>query len=94
MELIFSPDDSGTKRATGHATATYSSDAENETVVETTQGELASIFENSGVDNLAGTDEPVEAAVDDPLAYRDFLILDAGEIVFDEIHERPSERTA
>ena len=91
MQLIFTPDESETNRATGYATVPYSSDSGVETVVETTEDELASIFDNSGVDTLAGTDDPVEAAVDDPLAYRDYLILEGDKIVFDENYSRNQE---
>ena len=45
MELLFTPDNSGTDRGTGYATVDYSSSAEDETVVETTEDELSTIFE-------------------------------------------------
>jgi hypothetical protein len=49
MKLIFIPDDSGVDRATGYATVRYSSDSEKEVVVETTEDDLASIFEQAKV---------------------------------------------
>ncbi|ADD07791.1 uncharacterized protein Nmag_4283 (plasmid) [Natrialba magadii ATCC 43099] len=93
MELIFTPEDSGTKRASGYATVPYSSDAEDETVVETTKSELAAIFEAAKSDGktLSSVDEGIGAAVEDPLPYRDFLILKNGEIVFDEGYTRSNE---
>jgi len=39
MELVFTPDDSGTTRATGYATVPCSSDVDNETVVETAESD-------------------------------------------------------
>ena len=90
MQLIFAPDDSGTTRAIGYATVPYSSDAENETVVETTTDDLATVFENAKAagETLDGTDTSIDAAVDDPLAFRDFLILVDGTIEFDEDYVR------
>ena len=41
MKLLFRPDDSGTDRGTGYATVDYSSSAEDETVVETTEDALS-----------------------------------------------------
>lgn len=54
--------------------------------VTTTKQHLADLFQSADADTLAGTDEPIESAVDDPLAYLDYLILEDGEIVFDETH--------
>jgi hypothetical protein len=90
MELIFTPDDSGMIRATGYATIPYSSDSEDETVVETTEDALATIFEDakSAGESLDGADELIDAAVEDPLAYRDYLVLEDDEIIFDPGHTR------
>ncbi|ADD07793.1 uncharacterized protein Nmag_4285 (plasmid) [Natrialba magadii ATCC 43099] len=90
MQLIFTPDDSGTNRASGYATVPYSSDSEEETVAEITEDVLASVFQEAQ-DNgatLKGADESIDTAVDDPLSYRDYLILRDGEIVFDESYSR------
>lgn len=92
MQLIFTPDGSGTTRASGYATVTYSSDSEEETVVETTEEELAAVFQaasDSGVTQLPETGDSIDAAIEDPLAYRDYLVLKDGEIVFDEGYTRP-----
>jgi hypothetical protein len=93
MELIFTPEDTGTTRATGYATVPYTSDAEYETVVETTESDLASIFEDakSAGKTLDGPDESIDAAIDDPLAFRDFLILVDGAIEFDSDYVRETE---
>ena len=91
MQLIFTPDDSGTNRGSGYATVEYSSSAENETIVETTEDELASIFEQAKADGetLDGANQSIDAAVDYPLRYIDYLILDSNDvIVFDAEHVR------
>jgi len=93
MQLIFTPDDGGATRATGYATVSYSSDAEDETVVEASEEELAAVFQaaaDSGVTELPKTGDSIDAAIEDPLAYRDFLVLEGGEIVFDDAYSRPS----
>ena len=93
MQLLFTPDDSGTIRATGYATVSYSSDAEDETVVETTEEELVTVFQtvaDGGTTELPGTADSIDAAVEDPLAYRDYLVLENGEIAFDEGYTRPT----
>ena len=93
MELIFTPDDSGTIRSSGYATLSYNSDAEDETVVETTKKELAAVFQaaaDSGITELPETGDSIDAAIEDPISYRDFLVLEGGEIVFDDVYSRPS----
>lgn len=94
MQLIFTPDTSGTTRATGYATVEYSGDSEDETVVETTEGDLASIFETakSNGETLEGADSSIDAAIDDPLSYLDYLILDTNDsIAFDPDHVREDQ---
>ena len=90
MQLLFTPDDTGTNRATGYATVPYSSDAENETVVETTKDALSGVFQAAGDKGktLTGAEESVDAAVEDPVSYRDYLVLEDGEIDFDVDHTR------
>jgi len=99
MQLIFTPDDSGTNRGSGYATVEYSSSAENETIVETTEDELASIFEAAKSDGgtLDGADESIDAAIEDPLAFVDFLLLDAnrnGEFNDGYVRETGDESTS
>lgn len=94
MELIATPDDSGTTRVIGYATESYSSNAENETVVETTESDLASIFETakSNGETLDGADSSIDSAIDDPLSYIDYLILDTNDsIAFDPDHVREDQ---
>lgn len=92
MELIFTPDDSGTTRASGYATVSYSSSAEDETVVETTEDNLSTIFEDAKASGgtLDGAEETIDAAVEDPLSFLDYLILVDGSIEFDDAHQRES----
>ena len=91
MQAIFSPDDSGTNRGSGYATVEYSSSSEDETVVETTEDELAGVFETAKANDgtLDGADETIDAAIDDPLSFIDFLILDGdGNFAFDDGYVR------
>jgi len=80
VHTIFT-NDGGENRCTGYTTVPYSSDLENEMVVETTEDDLASIFEKAKAEGgtLDGADESIDAAIDDPLAFRDYLILDIDE---------------
>ena len=99
MELIFEPDDSGTDRGTGYATVDYSSSAEDETVVETTEDELSTIFETmkSNGEVLDGAEASIDAAIDDPLGFLDYLILDTeGAVAFDDgyVREQPGPTTS
>ena len=94
MQLIFRPDGSGTTRSSGYATVDYSNNTEDETVVETTVEYLSTIFEQAKADGetLDGADGTVDAAVDDPLAFRDYLILDSNDaIAFDPDHVREDQ---
>ena len=94
MQLIFTPDETGTNRATGYATVSYSSDADDETVVETTTDELAGVFEQAKADGgtLDGTDTPIDDAISDPLSFIDYLVLDdSGAIAFDDAYVRESD---
>ena len=89
IQLLFN---SKNGRCKGHASERYNHQESNsETLVQTTENELSEVFEETAVDELAGTDEPIEAAIDDPLAYRDFLILEDGEIAFDDEYVREDE---
>ena len=97
MYLIFNQDDQE-KRGAAYATVPYSSETNDETVGETTEGDLSAIFENakSAGETLDGPDESIDAAIDDPLAFRDFLILVDGTIEFDSdyVRETPDGTSA
>ena len=90
IQLLFN---SKNGRCTGYASERYNHQESNTgTLVQTLEGDLSDVFEQSDVDKLAGVDEPIEAAIDDPLAYRDFLILDDnGEIAFDHDYVREED---
>jgi hypothetical protein len=92
MELLFTPDDTGTIRGTGYATVPYSSDSEDETVVETTESDLSAVFEAAKENgaSLDGAEKGIDAAIEDPLSYLDYLVLESGEIVFDDAYSRPT----
>jgi len=88
MEVIFKQKN-GEVRCIGYSSVSYSSNDEKEIVVQTNEDELSNIFADSGVIDLPETDEPIDAAIDDPLAFRDFLILDSNDaIVFDPDYAR------
>ena len=77
-------------RVKGYVSDLYTAQ-DGESLKETTGDELAGVFANADADDLAGTDEPIEAAVEEPLRFREFLILEDGEIVFDSEYERGVE---
>lgn len=95
MNLIFTPDESDTNRATGYATVEYSSDNDEETVIETTQEELTAIFEDAKASggSLDGAEETIDAAIENPLSFQDYLILVDGGIEFDDapVRDEPGE---
>lgn len=81
-------------RAVGYSTVPHSSSDESETTVKTTEKELADVFQDAkeaGVDELEGTGDPIKTAIDEPLRYYDYLILEVGEIVFDTEYTRKNE---
>ena len=87
INAIFSSDG----RMSGYATEAYRP-GEEKTVKEVTKEELASIFDASSVEELAGTGEPISEAVENPLRFRDFLVLDSeGKIAFDDAYVRESD---
>jgi molybdopterin converting factor small subunit len=92
MYLIFNQDEQQ-KRGAAYATVPYSSNIENEAVVETTEDELASIFEQAkeSDETLDGADVSIDVAIDDPLAFLDYLILKSDEIAFDPRHTRENK---
>ena len=87
IQAIFREKDN---RMEGYATVAHSSSSGSVTV-ETTEDELGEIFANADVDELAGADEPIESAVEEPLEYRDYLVLEDDEITFDEGYSRNNE---
>lgn len=70
----------------------YIDDAAAEDVIKTSESELSTIFQSASDSGgtLNGADSSIEAAIDDPLAFRDFLILDSNDsIAFDSDYARP-----
>jgi len=98
MKALFNESD-GVKRMTGYTTTEYQSDISGQAIAETTEDDLASIFEDAKAagETLGDPDESIEAAIDDPLAFRHFLILDSDDsIAFDSdyVRETPDETQA
>ena len=87
VNIIFKEKD-GVLRSIGYSSVNYSSNDDEEVVVEMAEDELSNIFDEADVNDLPETGEPVEAAVEDPLRFRDFLVLEGGEIAFDEEYVR------
>lgn len=58
--------------------------------VETTEDDLAVIFENAKESSrtLDGADTSIDVAIEDPLSFLDYLVLDDGEIIFDSGYTR------
>ena len=60
-------------------------------VVETDEDHLVTVFEKakSNGETLDGADASIDAAIDDPFAFRDFMILDSNDaIAFDADYVR------
>jgi len=98
MNDIYLIIDEDSRRTLGYARTDYSSSASYETTVRTTEDELASIFEDAKAagETPDGADATIDAAIDDPLAFRDYLILVDGSIEFDSdfVRETPGETQA
>ena len=95
---IFYDDGDGVPRMTGYARDGYQTTDKNETLKETTEDDLASVFKTakSNGGTLDGADSSIDAAIDDPLAFLDFLVLVDGSIEFDSdyVRETPDETQA
>jgi len=91
MYLILNQDDQQ-KRGAAYATVSYSSDTNDEAVVETTEDDLAKIFEAAKADGgtLDGADASIDAAIDEPLSFLDYLVLVDGATEFDDGYVRES----
>jgi hypothetical protein len=83
---IFYDDGDGAPRMTGYARAGYRTTDENETLKETTEEALTGIFQEAkdAGETLDDADSSIDAAVDDPLSFSDYLILVNGSIKFDK----------
>jgi len=88
--VTFRLDNDSKYRGEGWVSVEYSSTSEEQKVIGTTEDELAAVFKNakSSGGSLDGADASIDAAIDDPLQYLDYLTLEGEEIVFDEMHSR------
>ena len=88
--IFYDEDGDGVLRMTGYAREGYQTTDENETLKETTEEELATIFQEAkdAGETLDGADASIDAAVDDPLSFDDFLVLESQEISFDTTYTR------
>jgi hypothetical protein len=59
-------------------------------VVETAEDDLVAVFEQAKGDGetLDGADASIDAAIDDPLSFHDFLVLKDGKMTFDAKYTR------
>jgi len=90
---IFYDDGDGVLRMTGYAREGYQTTDEDETLKETTEEAVATIFQeakNAG-ETLNGADASIDAAIDDPISFDDYLILEGEEITFDTGYTRGDE---
>lgn len=71
-------------------------DVSNAEVVETTESDLAAIFEQAKAngETLDGADASIDDAVEDPLSFIDFLIIEDETISFDSKYARESDPEA
>jgi len=88
MYAIIDTEDGG--RMHGFSKVEVSTNNERFGVVETTEDDLTAVFEQAKTDgeNLDRVDGTIDAAIEDPLAYRDFLVHQNGKIVFDSDYIR------
>ena len=95
MYLIFKQDGQQ-KRGAAYATVQYSSNTDDETVVETTEKDLVSLFEQAKSEGeaLDGADTSIDDAIEDPLSFVDYLVTEDGTISFDSGYTRDPEAKA
>lgn len=91
MYAIIDTEDNG--RMHGFSKVEVSTNNPRFDVVETTEDDLVTVFEDAKAadETLDGADASIEDAVDDPLSFRDYLIFQDGEIVFDTGYAREKE---
>jgi len=90
MYLILNQDGEKT-RGEAYSKVPYESNSETDAVVETTEEDLAKIFEEAKASGgeLNGSDASIDSAIEDPLGFLDYLILDSnGAIAFDDAYTR------
>lgn len=88
INAIFT-EDGRQERCTGYTSVPYSS-GNNETLIETSNGDPVSVFQNAKAngETLDGPDESIDAATEDPLAFLDYLVPVDGTIASDSDYVR------
>lgn len=96
MSDIYLIIDENSGRTLGYARTEYTSSASYETTVQTTQTDLASIFEQAKDEGetLDGADATMDDAIDEPLAFRDYVILEGETLAFDSEYVRDADSEA
>jgi len=95
MYALIDTEDGG--RMHGFSKVEVSTNSERFDVVETTEDDLAAVFEQAKADaeTLDGVEETIDAAIDDPLPFRDYLIFDGDQnIAFDSGYVREDSTTS
>jgi len=89
--------DTRTGRVSGYSTVDYSG-AKYEKTIESTEEDLSAVFKSakSNGQTLDGAEASIDAAIEDPLPFLDYLILVDGSIEFDDayVREDPSSTTS
>jgi len=91
MKVIFDTSEQE-NRAVGYSKTSYRNNESNQELVDVSEDELSSVFQEAKErsETLDGADSSIDAAIDDPLAFLDYLILDSdGAITFDSDYARP-----
>jgi len=91
MKVIFDTSEQE-NRAVGYSKTSYRNNESNQELVDVSEDELSSVFQEAKErsETLDGADSSIDAAIDDPLAFFDYLILDSdGGITFDSDYARP-----
>lgn len=88
--IFYDEDGDGVLRMTGYAREGYQTTDDHESLKETSEEVLATIFEEAkeAGESLDGADASIDAAIDDPLSFLDYLILVDGTIEFDSSYVR------
>ena len=93
MNLIITTSESR-RRAVGWARNEYSNDGADEEPVSCAEEDITAAFKRArdAGHSLAGVDEPIDAAVEEPLDYYDYLLVESdGSVVFNADYSRDSD---
>jgi DNA polymerase/3'-5' exonuclease PolX len=89
---VFVLDDDGNIK--GHAKYETAYLKRNAETVEVKDSNLPPIFEAAVVTELEETGESIEAAIENPRDYLDFLTYEDGDVVFDDSYVREDQKSA